>query len=106
MNQNKINKISTKPKPNQKPIKISAASGRYKVSTGEMSDAVNLYSREIKKFDYFIRLRKCNKRINSTPALFSFQGHLFAFSCQSKSLSFFLTIHCTSIIMVLITIFQ
>lgn len=53
MNQKKINKTSAKPTPNHKPIKMSAASGRHKVSIGEMSKAMTLYSREIKKIRLF-----------------------------------------------------
>lgn len=62
MNQNKINKISTKPSPNQKAIKMSTASGSHEVSTGDMTNSETLYSREIKKFDYLISLGKCSKK--------------------------------------------
>lgn len=96
INQNKISKISTKLTPNQKTIKTSEVSGRHEVSSGEMSDVVTLYSREINKFDYLIRLGKCNKRTASAPALLSLLGYSLTFSSQATSLLFFLAIHCAS----------
>lgn len=88
MNQKKINKTSTKPTPNHKPIKMSAASGRHKVSIGEMSKAMTLYSREIKKirlFDKTWEKQQQQQSLNSTIPFF--QGQLFAFCVPDSNVS-------------------